>query len=138
MGLPHNWLRGAIEAATSGIYAYPVEMTGTGDPPYIIYSREQTARESMLSDGLSASPAADVFPPTARFTIVIYADSYAQGWQIAGLIRAAVHRFKGSAHGETIDQCFMIDERDGDAGYLDGREQPTYTVEQTVEIAYAE
>jgi len=77
-------------------------------------------------------------PPTARFTVVIYSDSYAQCWEIAGQIRAAVHRFSGSAHGETIQQCFVIDERDGDAGYLDGREQPTYTVEQTVELAYAE
>lgn len=137
MGSPHNWIRSAIEAAST-INAYPVEMTGGGDPPYIIYTRESTTREPMLSDGFSASPTTDVMPPTARFTVVIYADSYAQAWQIAGQIRAAVHRFSGSAHGETIYLSIVIDERDGDAGYLDGREQPTYTVEQTVEIAYAE
>jgi hypothetical protein len=138
MGSPHNWVKGAIEAATSGIYAWPVEMTGGGDPPYIIYTREQTTREPLLSDALGSIPADDVMPPTARFTVVTYADSYAQAWQIAGQIRAAIHRFSGSAHGETIQQSFVIDERDGDAGYLDGREQPTYTVEQTVEIAYRE
>lgn len=136
---PHNWLRAAIEAAT-GCTAWPVGMTGTGDPPYVIYTREQTARELSLDDELSATPGPGAMPPVARYTVAIYADSYVQAWSIASAITAAIHLFAGGpedASGETIHQCLVADERDGDAGYLEGREQPTYTVEQDVEIRFS-
>jgi hypothetical protein len=135
---PHNWLKAAIEAASAGVYAWPVEMTGQGDPPYVIYTREQTERQPLLSDTLDYSPGMNELPPVARFEVVVYADSYVEAWEIAGLIAAAIHRFKGSEHGETIHECQVVDERDGDAGYLEGREQPTYTVEMAVEIRYEE
>lgn len=138
MGSPHNWLKAAIEAAAPGVTAWPVEMTGGGDPPYITYTREGTVREQLLDDTFDAAPDPDQLPPVARYTVVIYADSYVQAWDIAGQITAAIHRFKGSAHGQTIEHCLVLDERDGDAGFLDGREQPTYTVEQAVEIHFEE
>jgi hypothetical protein len=134
---PHNWLKATIEAA-SGVTAWPVEMTGGGDPPYAIYTREATAREQLLDDTFDATPEADTLHPAARFTVVIYADSYTQAWQLARAVSGAIHKFSGSAHGETIDHCLVLDERDGDAGYLEGREQPTYTVEQSVEIRFSE
>jgi hypothetical protein len=132
MGAPHNFLRSAIEAAATGVTAWPVEMTAGGEPPYITYTRESTTREPVLDDE------EDEPPPIARYTVVIYADSYVQAWEIAGQITAGIHRFKGSAYGQTIDHCLVLDERDGEAGYLDGREQPTYTVEQAVEIRFQE
>lgn len=134
---PHNWLKAAIEAAAN-VTAWPVGMTGGGDPPYVIYARESTAREQLLDDTFDSTPETDTLHPVARFTVVIYADSYTQAWQLARAISGAIHKFAGTAHGETIEHCLVLDERDGDAGYLEGREQPTYTVEQNVEIRFSE
>jgi hypothetical protein len=140
MGSPHVWLKAAIEDATGsdGVTAWPVEMTGGGEPPYVIYLREATERELLLAETFDETPDLGDIPPLARFTLTIYCDSYVQAWEIAGQISAALHRFKGSADGETIDSCLVIDERDGEAGFLEGREQPTFTVEQTVEIRFQE
>lgn len=136
-GTPHNWLKAAIEAAAS-VTAWPVGMTGKGDPPYVIYAREQTSREQLLDDTFDATPETDQIEPVARYTVVVYADSYVQAWDLAGAVTAAIHKFAGTAEGETIRHCLVLDERDGDAGYLEGREQPTYTVEITVEIRFSE
>lgn len=137
MGAPHVWLKSAIEAAAAGVTAWPVE-AGEVAPPYVIYAREGTTREQLLADEFEALPSADVLAPVARFAVVIYADSYVQAWEISGAIAASIHKFSGSGSGQTIDHCLVLDERDGEAIYLDGREQPTYTVEQSVEIRFEE
>lgn len=146
MGSPHNWLKAAIEEATdagsgSGGYevtAWPVEMTGGGEPPYVVYQRTATVRELILPDALDETPTVDSLPPVATFEVTVYADSYVQGWEIADAIVAAIHKFTGSAHGETIQTALVTDVADGDSGFLEGREQPTFTVELTVEITYQE
>ena len=138
MGAPHVWLKSAIEAAASGVTVWPVDMTGGGEPPYVIYVREQTARELLLAETFDDGPVPGELSPVARFSVTIYADSYVQAWEIAGNISTALHRFQGSGEGQTIDSCMVMDERDGDAGYLEGREQPTFTVEQTIEVRFQE
>lgn len=146
MGSPHNWLRAAIEQATDGgsgsggyeVTAWPVEMTGGGDPPYVVYTRTATVRELLLPDALDELPEVDSLPPVATFQVTVYADSYVQAWEIADAIVAAVHKFQGSAAGETIQTALVTDAADGDSGFLEGREQPTFTVELTVEITYQE
>jgi hypothetical protein len=143
MGSPHVWLKAAIEDATGSgsgydVTAWPVEMTGTGDPPYVIYNRTATIREQLLPDALDDLPEFDEVPPVATFQVSVFADSYVQAWEIADAITAAIHRFKGSADGETIEKCLVVDVADGDSGFLEGREQPTFTVELTVEITYQE
>lgn len=138
MGAPHNWLKAAIEAAAPSVTAWPVEMTGSGEPPYVIYNRSATSRELILPDALDDTPTIDTLPPVATFTVAVYADGYVQAWAIADAITAAIHRFKGSAHGETIETALVTDVADGDSGFLEGREQPTFTVELTVEITYQE
>lgn len=146
MGSPHNWLKDAIEEAVgsgggSGDYsvtAWPVEMTGAGDPPYVIYRRTATVRELNLVDALDDTPEIDVHRPVATFTVTVYADSYVEAWEIADAITLAIHKFTGSAAGETIQTCIVLDAADGDSGFLEGREQPTFTVELTVEIIYEE
>ncbi len=140
MGSPHNWLKAAIEEAMGSdeVTAWPVEMTGAGDPPYVIYNRTSTARELILPDALDDIPGVDSLPPVATFTVTVYADSYVQAWEIADSITAAVHKFSGSAHGETIQTALVTDVADADSGFLEGREQPTFTVELTVEITYQE
>lgn len=138
MGAPHVWLRSAIEAATDGVTAWPVGMTGSLTPPYVVYMRENTARPLVLADDLSGTPEPGELSPVARFSVVIYCDSYEQSWTIAKAISDALHRFTGTVDGTTIHHCLVQDERDGMSGYLEGREQPTYTVEQTVEISWEE
>lgn len=132
---PHVWLKAAIEDA-AGVTAWPVEMTGSGAPPYVVYAREGTAREQVLPDTLEPDPAADYLAPLATFRVVTFADSYVQAWEIADSISAAVHKVTADQSGLTISSVIVADERDGDAGYLEGREQPTYTVEQTIEIRW--
>lgn len=143
MGSPHNWLKAAIEDAvgSGGGYAvtcWPVEMTGGGEPPYVVYTRTATSRELILPDALDEIPEIGNLPPVATFTVTVFSDSYVQGWEIADAIMAAVHRFSGSAHGETIQTALVTDVADGDSGFLEGREQPTFTVELTVEITFQE
>jgi hypothetical protein len=137
MGTPHVWLKEAIEAATSET-AWPVGMTGTEAPPFVIYAREATGREQVLADTFSATPAEDQINPVARFLVAVYCDDYVQAWDLAGQITAAIHKFTGTAHGTTIEHCMVLDERDGQPDYLEGRETPTYTVELSVEIRWNE
>lgn len=137
MSAPHVWLRNAIEAATT-VTAWPVGMTGTESPPFVIYARETTSREQVLADTFDATPETDAVPPVARFLVGVYADDYVQAWTVAGQITAAIHKFAGTVDGTTIDHCLVLDERDGQPDYLDGREVPTYTVEMSVEIRWVE
>lgn len=137
MSTPHVWLREQIEDAT-GVDAFPVEMTGSNLPPYVVYVRESTARELVLAETLDATPDPEFVPPVASFLITSYADSYVQAWEIAGQITDAIHKVSVEASGLTIHSCLVTDERDGMAGYLEGRDSPTYTVEQTVEIRFEE
>jgi hypothetical protein len=130
MPIPEKWIKGAIEDAAEDCLAWPVAMTGTGDPPYVVYFREGTARDSLLGDIAAA--------PVATFRLDIYADSHVQAWEIAEAVGTALNRFKGTAYGLTIELCLLTDERDGDAVRLDGREDPTYIVEQTYTISWQE
>ena len=124
-----------IEDAT-GVDAFPVEVTGSNLPPYVVYVRDQTTREQMLPEALGAFPPEAYMPPVATFTVTIYADSYVQAWEIAEDITGSLHNVSEEASGLTIHECLVVDERDGVAGYLEGRESPTYTVEQTITIRW--
>lgn len=135
MSAPHVWLREQIEAATD-VTAWPVEMTGSEVPPYVVFTRDGTARDLVLPDTLEAYPEPGAMPPVATFNVAIYADSYVQAWEIADDITAAVHKVSAEASGLTIHECLVVDEKDGMADYLDGRESPTFTVEQTITIRW--
>ena len=137
MPAPHVWLKEAIETATSAT-AWPVGMTGTESPPFVIYARENTAREQVLADTFDDTPAEDQINPVARFLVAIYADDYVQAWDIAGQVTAAIHKFTGTVDGTTIEHCLVLDERDGQPDYMEGRETPTFTVEMSVEIRWNE
>jgi hypothetical protein len=137
MAQPHVWLKEAIEEATE-VTAWPVGMTGKEGPPFVIYAREATSREQLLQDLLEEEPVLDVTPPVATFTVGVYADDYVQAWEIAGKITVAIHKFAGTAHDVSVEVCMVRDERDGQPEYLEGREVPTFVVEQTVEIRWAE
>jgi hypothetical protein len=138
MSFPEKWLHPAIEAAADSVTAWPVAMTGDLNPPYIVYAREQTTRELVLADTLDDEPIADEMPAVATFVIQILADSYLQAKEIAAAISAALHRFTGPADDLTIHWCLQDDERDTDAIFLEGREVPTYVIEQTYRVSWQE
>lgn len=137
MSAPHVWLRERIEEAVDGLTVWPVECTDRRDPPYVVYLRESTTREQLLEDTLESTPDSDSVPPTATFGVVTFANSYAQAWGIASEITNAIHKVSADESGLTIHSCLVTDERDGQAGYLEGKDTPTYTVEQTVEIVWS-
>jgi len=143
MSAPHVWLKAAIEAAYAGLTAWPVENTaGIGnagyDPPYVIYRRESTSQEILLGDAIGSGPALDQFPPLATFSISVFAPSYVTAWAIADAITASIHKFRDLEDDETIEAAYVLDRADGDVTILEGSEQPTYTVELSVEIRFRE
>jgi hypothetical protein len=128
MASPEAWLRGAIEDAAE-CNAYPVQIPEGAAPPFVRYAREGTERVRGL-DGSGS--------PVGEFLIEIYADSYLQTKTLADAVRAALVNFNGEAEGCTIDDVRLSDEKDGDPIYMDGRDVPTYMVEQTYSIFWQE
>lgn len=137
MSTPHIWLREQIESTTE-IPTYPVEVTRVELPPYIVYVRDETQRDVALTlgDTLNSPIAEDLSLGT--FAVTIYADSYVQAWEIAGAISGALHNVSGGEGSTYIQQSRVASQRDGAAGYLEGRDQPTYTVEMTIQIWFEE
>lgn len=136
MPSPQVWLRSAIEAAAS-IQAHPIETPEGLAPPYVIYERTGTARELVLSDAFASPPTGSFTPPTATIGVSVFADDYVQVWDLADAITAAVHGFAGTHQGTKIEAALVTDEKDSQPVYLDGRDTPTYVVEQTVEIRWS-
>jgi hypothetical protein len=129
MASPEAWLRGAIEDAAN-CNAYPVGIPEGATPPYVSYSREGTERVRDLEGGAGA--------PVGEFLISVFADSYLDAKAAADLIRAGLVNFNGTEEDCTIDDVRLNDEKDGDPIYMDGRDVPTYVVEQTYSIFWQE
>lgn len=137
-GQPQLWLKSAIESA-SGLDAYPVECTDrTVEPPYVTYVRDGTESEPILDDDLGSDSGPDQFPALASFTVTVYADSNVEAWEQARDIYLALNRFRDLEASQIIESCYVIDKRDGELTYLEGREQPTWSVELDVEIRFIE
>jgi hypothetical protein len=128
MPYPEKWLKSALEA--SEVDAFPLVVPEGTEPPFIVYSRTGTARERDL-DGTVGSP-------VGTFQVEIYADGYLESKEIADLVRAQANNFSGSADGVTIQWSHLAEESDGDPVFLDGRDRPTYLVQQTFEITWEE
>ena len=136
-GEPHLWLKAAIEAA-SGVNAYPIDNTGSDYPPYVTYIRESTTSENILDDDLEEEPEPDEFPATAIFTVTIWAEKNIDAWALARLVYLSMNKFRDLEGGQTIHRVFVTDKRDGEIVYFEGREQPYYSVELSVEIQFTE
>jgi hypothetical protein len=78
------------------------------------------------------------FPPTGSFTVEIYADTYSQVKTLADQVRTALNNFNGTANGATITSVLLNDERDGDPVFFNGQDKPTYMVDHTYQIRWAE
>jgi hypothetical protein len=136
MPSPQIWLRSAIEAAAE-VQAYPIDTPEGLAPPYVVFERTGTARESLLSDTLDNPAGGSETPPTATMNVMIFADDYVEVWGLSESIAAALHGFAGEHEGTTIEASLVTDEKDQTPVYLDGRDTPTYVVEQTVEIRWS-
>lgn len=136
-GEPHLWLKAKIEEAAE-INAFPIDITGDDEPPYAVYVRESTASEKILEDDLEEVPDPDEFPATASFTVTIWAAKYVDAWALARLVYLAIDKFRDLEGDQTIHSVFVTDKRDGEIVYFEGREQPFYSVELSVEIQFTE
>lgn len=132
MAIPEQWVKAAIEAAGS-CSAFPMIAPESAALPYVIYGRSSTARESIM-----AGPNPVQVNPSGAFLVEIYAATYFQAKTLADSIRAALHNFTGTAHGVTIRQCLLLEERDGDPVIFEGQDKPTYSVEHTYQIRWEE
>lgn len=131
MPAPQVWLRETIETA-AGCEAHPLGVPEGLAPPYVVYMRSGTSRERTLDDTLGDPAGGSSVPPTATITVEIYRDDYVQVWDTSAAIVAAIHGYAD----EAIASCLVIDEKDAEPVFLDGRDTPTYVVELTVEIEY--
>lgn len=129
MASPEGWVRSAIEAATS-CNAYPLVVSEGQEPPFVVYMRSATARLQLLDGVFDA--------PTATFDVTIYADGYLAAKTLADLVREAVNNFSGSAGGSTILSVQLENERDADPVFMEGRDVPTYVIEQIYSIRWEE
>ena len=129
MASPEAWIKAAIETA-AGATAWPLVPPESLAPPFVIYQRDSTDRPLQTS-GLTGF--AD-----GVFSLEIYADGYAAVKTVADAVRVALHNFGGIANGAKIDLAHLTDERDGSPVFLDGRDVPTYLVEQTYSIRWQE
>lgn len=129
MAHPEGWLKTAIEGAAN-LNAYPLVVPEGQEPPYVVYFRSQTARERTLDNYTGT--------PEASFPVSVYSDGYMQGKQIADSIREACHAFQGAYEGTVIEECSLVSESDGEPEFMDGRDKPTYVVEQEYFIRWKE
>jgi hypothetical protein len=129
MSAPEGWLWAAIEEAAE-CSAYPMSAPDTAAPPYVVFGRTATDRTNSLSGPADA--------PSGTFSVEIYSDGYKAGKDIADLVREALDNFTGSVETVTIIGATLTDENDGAPVLLDGRERPTYVIEHTYTIKWAE
>jgi hypothetical protein len=127
---PEEFLRSKIETATSCL-AYPQVVPESASVPFVVYARVSTTRESLGVAGVT-------FPATGIFSVEIYADTYSQAKTIADQIRVALANFRDISTAATILSVLLSDERDGDPVFFNGQDKPTYMVEHSYQIRWAE
>lgn len=129
---PEAWLLATLEQA-SGCPVYPVMGREGQLPPYVVFMRENTQDDMALDDELG-----ETVVSTSVFNVDIYADGYLQAKGIAAAVKAAVRNFSGHTGTLTIIRSLAEDDRDGPAVVLDGRDTPTYTIEQSYRVSWLE
>ncbi len=126
---PERWLHETIEAAT-GVKAWPADVPEGNLPPFVVFSRASTERESDLE-----MPGGS---PLATFDITVFSPTYLGGKELADKIRRAVDKFTGTAAGVDIQSAALIDERDGEVIEFGGEGKPVYSVEMTLLVRFTE
>ena len=136
MPIPTNytegWLRDKIEAA-AGCPAYPLAVPEGVIPPFVTYGQAGQEDLQTLDEGVGSATLVQ-----GTYSVAICADGYMQAKQLARLIRAAIRNFTGDAGDITIHMAAITGQQDGDAVFMEGRDVPTYIVEQTYAITWEE
>lgn len=127
-GIPELWLWEAIEGAAE-VDAFPMTVPEGTQPPFVVFGRASTQRTRGLGEG-----GLDV--TAGSFSVLIYSDSYKEAKQIAKAVLDAVCDFSGSADGVNIVDAFLEDESDGEPVFLEGRDRPTYSIDQTYTVMW--
>lgn len=127
-GIPELWLWEAIESAAD-VDAFPMTVPEGTQPPFVMFGRASTARTRGLGEG-----GLDV--TQGSFSVQIYADSYRDAKVIAKAILEGVCDFSGSDNGVNIVDAFLEDESDGEPVYLEGRDRPTFSIDQTYTVMW--
>ncbi|CAB4184540.1 Tail completion protein [uncultured Caudovirales phage] len=128
-GPPESWLFHAIESA--GVPAFPTTPPELQAAPFVVFSRDSTDWDLDFADGTTGAV-------VSQFSVEVFTDGYLDGKTLATAVRAAVGNFSGVAYGATIDRVQVVDERDGPPVLLNGRNTPTYVVEQSYQIFWNE
>lgn len=129
-----GWLRETIEDATD-VEAFPLRVPAGKVPPFVVFSQTglEEAEAATLDSGYGDSGII-----TGTFAVEIYADSYLQAKTIARQVRAVVRNFAGSAGDLTIIRSRIDGQQDSEPVFMDGKDEPTYVVEQTYSISWEE
>lgn len=129
-----GWLHETIEDATD-VEAFPLRVPAGKVPPFVVFSQTglEEAEAAMLSDGFGGQATV-----TGAFAVEIYADGYLEAKTLARQIRAAIRNFAGSAGDLTIVRSRIDGQQDSDPVFMDGKDEPTYVVEQTYSISWEE
>ncbi len=129
-----GWLHETIEDATD-VEAFPLRVPAGKVPPFVVFSQAGLEEQETASlDGGFG----DTATITGTFTVEIYADGYLAAKTLARQIRAAIRNFAGSAGDLTIIRSRIDGQQDSDPVFVDGKEEPTYVVEQTYSISWEE
>lgn len=127
--IPELWLWEAIEDA-AGVEAHPMGVPEGVEPPFVTFGRTGTSRERFTGGATDTLAGA--------FEVSIYADTYREAKVLAKAVADALHDFNGTVDGLTLMDVALEDEADGSPVYLDGRDRPTYSVDQTYRIHWQE
>lgn len=127
--IPELWLWEAIQTATD-VDAFPMGVPEGVEPPFVTFGRTGTGRERSVQGATDSV--------TGAFEVTIYADTYREAKVLARLVADALHDFSGTVDDLTIDDVALEDEADGSPLYLEGRDRPTYSVDQTYQIRWQE
>lgn len=127
--IPELWLWEAIQTATD-VDAFPMGVPEGVEPPFVTFGRTGTSRERSTQGGTCTR--------LGSFEVTIYADTYREAKVLAKAVADALHDFSGTVDDLTIDDVGLEDEADGSPLYLEGRDRPTYSVDQTYRIIWQE
>ena len=103
----------------------------------MIYERTATVRQPVLNDTLDSPPPEPSVSQSATITVLVYVDDYVAVWERSAAISAAIHGYAGEADGTLIESAIVVDERDSEPVYMDGRDTPTYAVELIVDVRFS-
>lgn len=129
MPSPEAWLREQIETG-GNCNAYPLRASESAAPPFAVFGRSATARQQQLA-GVDDAPA-------GTFDLNLYADGYLLAKDLADAVRVQLTNFQPPDAGGIILSVHLDNERDGEPVQMEGRDTPTYVIEQTYTIRWEE